>query len=133
MPTKNRRSKVVGGASQVDDGDVTDESFRNANMSLMPDEVDDSKMAAVMPNMKIKAEMQPATLKVLNRPLSSLNKVQANLKDGDLHKLANAVTVEVNQMAAQLFELISMLNEVIAQKPKKVFKNLANAYQKRVE
>lgn len=26
-----------------------------------------------------------------------------------------------------------MLNEVIAQKPKKVFKNLANAYQKRVE
>ena len=97
---KNRRSKVVGGSSQVDDGDVTDESFRNANLSLMPDEVDDSKMAAAMPNMKIKAEMQPATLKVLNRPLSSLNKVQANLKDGDLHKLANAVTVEVNQMAA---------------------------------
>ena len=26
-----------------------------------------------------------------------------------------------------------MLNEVIAQKPKKVFKNLANSYQKRVE
>ena len=36
-------------------------------------------------------------------------------------------------MAAQLFELISMLNEVIAQKPKKVYKRLANDYQKRIE
>jgi len=36
-------------------------------------------------------------------------------------------------MAAQLFELISMLNEVIAQKPKKVFRKLANDYQRRVE
>lgn len=50
-----------------------------------------------------------------------------------MQKLANAVTMEVNQMAAQLFELISMLNEVIAQKPKKVFRKLANDYQRRVE
>ena len=34
--------------------------------------------------------------------------------------------MEVNQMAAQLFELISMLNEVIAQKPKRVYRRLAN-------
>ena len=31
-------------------------------------------------------------------------------------------------MAAQLFELISMLNEVIAQKPKRVYKRLANQF-----
>ena len=36
-------------------------------------------------------------------------------------------------MAAQLFELISLLNEVISQKPKKIFKKLANDYQARVE
>ena len=41
--------------------------------------------------------------------------------------------MEVNQMAAQLFELISMINELIAQKPKRVYKALANEYQKRVE
>lgn len=41
--------------------------------------------------------------------------------------------MEVNNMAAQLFELISMLNEVIALKPKKVFRSLANTYQKRIE
>lgn len=29
-----------------------------------------------------------------------LNHVQSNLQDGDLQKLANAVTMEVNQMAA---------------------------------
>jgi len=41
--------------------------------------------------------------------------------------------MEVNQMAAQLFELISMLNEVIANKPKKVYRRLANMYQQRLE
>ena len=41
--------------------------------------------------------------------------------------------MEVNQIAAQLFELISMINELIAQKPKRVYKSLANEYQRRVE
>lgn len=41
--------------------------------------------------------------------------------------------MEINNMAAQLFELISMLNEVISQKPKKIYKQLANKYQKRIE
>ena len=36
-------------------------------------------------------------------------------------------------MAAQLFELISMLNEVISQKPKRVYRRLANQYQQRIE
>ena len=72
--------------------------------------------------------MQANNMKVVNKPLVPVNRVQANLRDGDLQKLANAVTMEVNQMAAQLFELISMLNEVIANKPKKVYRRLANSY-----
>ena len=70
---------------------------------------------------------------MVNIPMMPLNRVQRNLQDGDLQKLAGAVTMEVNQMAAQLFELISMLNEVIAAKPKRVYRQLANEQQKRTE
>ena len=70
---------------------------------------------------------------MVNIPMMPLNRVQRNLQDGDLQKLAGAVTMEVNQMAAQLFELISMLNEVIAQKPKRVYRQLASEQQKRTE
>ena len=66
----------------------------------MPNESEGVKTAANLPEMRVKQEMQPVNLKVVNRPLASLNRVQANLKDGDLQKLANAITVEVNQMAA---------------------------------
>ena len=68
----------------ADNGEVTDDSFRNANLSLMPEDTDNVKLAAVMPQMNVKAEMQPSNLKVVNRPLVALNRVQANLKDGDL-------------------------------------------------
>ncbi len=116
-------------ASSPDEGDVTDDSFRNPNLTMMPEDADNAKLAANMPEMKVKAEMQPTNMKIVNRPAGAYNRVQANLKDGDLQKLANAVTMEVNSMAAQLFELISMLNEVIAQKPKRVYRSLANVYQ----
>ena len=117
----------------TDDGDVTDDSFRNANLSLMPEDADNARLANVLPAMKIKAELQPSKHKMVNMPMMPLNRVQRNLQDGDLQKLASAVTMEVNQMAAQLFELISMLNEVIAQKPKRVYRELASEQQKRTE
>lgn len=131
MPNKPRKVKIHTSDDEKSDDDVTDDSFRNPNVSLMPEDVD-AKLAASLPNMNIKGAMKPNSMKVVNKPFP-MNKIQANLKDGDLHKLANAITMEVNQMAAQLFEMISMLNEVIAQKPKKIFKKLANDYQKRIE
>ena len=86
---KNRRKVVKVHTSDdeeevADNGEVTDDSFRNANLSLMPEDTDNVKLAAVMPQMNVKAEMQPSNLKVVNRPLVALNRVQANLKDGDL-------------------------------------------------
>ena len=51
---------------------------------------------------------QRAKFKIVNQNINQ--GVQGKLRDGDLQKLANAVTMEVNQMAAQLFELISMIN-----------------------
>ena len=95
---------------------------------MMPEDADNAKLAANMPAMKVKTEMKPTHMKIVNKQAGAFNKVQANLRDGDLQKLANAVTMEVNSMAAQLFELISMLNEVIAQKPKRVYRSLANMY-----
>ena len=126
---ESRRSQ----REEDEEGDVTDDSFRCANLSLMPEDADNAALANVLPAMKIKAELQPSKLKLVNMPMMPLNRVQRNLQDGDLQKLAGAVTMEVNQMAAQLFELISMLNEVIAQKPKRVFRQLASEQQKRTE
>ena len=62
---------------------MTDDSFRNTNVSLMPEDVDNVKLAASLPNMNVKIAMNPNGLKVVNRP-PMMNKVQANLKDGDL-------------------------------------------------
>jgi len=38
---------------------------------------------------------------------------EAKLKDGDLNALANAVVMEVNFLAAQLFELFMYMNELV--------------------
>lgn len=74
---KNRRRGVikVDASSVEDDGDVTDDSFRNANLSLMPEDTDSSKLAAALPETKVKAEMQPTNMKIVNRPLMPMNRV----------------------------------------------------------
>ena len=56
---KNRRKKVINVdvASAEDDGDVTDDSFKNANLSLMPEDMHASKLAAALPETKVKAEI----------------------------------------------------------------------------
>ena len=48
------------------------------------------------------------------------NSFESKLKDGDLQKLSNAIVMEVNSLAAQLFELISLMNELILLKPKRI-------------
>ena len=63
----------------------------------MPEDTENAKMAGTLPNMNVKeGAMIANNMKVVNRPLVPLNRVQANLKDGDLQKLANAITMEVN-------------------------------------
>jgi len=56
---------------------VTDDSFRNPNLSIIPDDTS-TKMAATLPETRIKSGMQEMTLKIVNRR-NPLNKVQANL------------------------------------------------------
>ena len=53
---------------------------------------------------------------------------ESKLEDGDLQKLSNAIVMEVNSLAGQLFELISFLNQLILVKPKRVQKMLADEY-----
>ena len=48
------------------------------------------------------------------------NSFESKLRDGDLQKLSNAIVMEVNSLAAQLFELISLMNELILLKPKRI-------------
>ena len=76
---KNRRKKVINvdieAAPADDDDDVTDDSFKNANLSLMPQDTAASMLAAALPETKVKAEIQPTNLKVVNRPLLPLNHV----------------------------------------------------------
>ena len=56
------------------------------------------------------------------------NSFESKLRDGDLQKLSNAIVMEVNSLAAQLFELISLMNELILLKPKRIQKMLADEY-----
>jgi hypothetical protein len=53
---------------------------------------------------------------------------EAKLKDGDLQAMSNAVIMEVNFLAAQIFELFMLMNELVNQKSKRVFKILADEY-----
>ena len=60
-------SSVSGGAAaNVNDDDVTDDSFKNTNLSLMPEDVDNSKLAAALPETKAKIGMQAKNLKIVN-------------------------------------------------------------------
>ena len=59
--------------------------------------------------------------------------LKSKIKDGDLQQLSNAVVMEINSMAAQLFELISLLSELILNKPKRVYTTLADQYQSKLE
>lgn len=57
---KNRRKKVINvelDSAADDDGEVTDDSFRNANLSLMPEDMGASKLAAALPETVVKAEL----------------------------------------------------------------------------
>jgi hypothetical protein len=58
---------------------------------------------------------------------------EARLKEGDLQTMANAVVMEVNFLAAQLFELFMLMNEIVNSKSKRVFRVLADEYQVRLE
>ena len=79
----------------MEETDVTEDSFRSPNLSFSPEETN-MKMAAKLPETRVKAGMQPTNqLKIVGRRMP-MNRVQSNLRDGDLQKIANAVTVEVN-------------------------------------
>lgn len=51
----------------------------------------------------------------------------------DPQRIANAITLEINFMAAQLFELQNNLSELILYKPKRVYKYLSKDYQRALE
>ena len=77
---KNRRKAIISvteetKGSTMSDSVVTDDSFRNANLSLMPEDSGTAKNAATMPEMKVKAVIQP-NLKLISRPIG---RVQSNL------------------------------------------------------
>jgi hypothetical protein len=51
----------------------------------------------------------------------------------DPYKVSNAIVMEINNMAGQLFELTNLLFKLIMFKPKKVYKLLSENYQRRLE
>ena len=63
---------------------------------------------------------QAKQLKALGTGNFTENSFESKLRDGDLQKLSNAIVMEVNSLAAQLFELISLMNELILLKPKRI-------------
>lgn len=71
-----------------------------------------------------------------NRPRAALNMKQANKQSGiknDPYKVSNAIVMEINNMAGQLFELTNLLFKLIIFKPKKIYKLLSDGYQRRLE
>ena len=51
----------------------------------------------------------------------------------DPYKVSNAIVMEINNMAGQLFELSNNLNKILMYKPKKIQKLLSEGYQKKLE
>ena len=87
---ENRRKGAANGsiggaaASDTNEGSVTDDSFKNTNLSLMPEDVDNTKLAAALPETKAKVGMQAKNLKIVNKPAGYQSRVQMNIQDGDL-------------------------------------------------
>ena len=52
---------------------------------------------------------------------------------GDPVKVANAIVMEINFIAGQLFEMTNNLSKLLIYKAKKVYKILSKDYQKRLE
>ena len=62
---------------------MTEDSFRSPNLSFSPDE-SQAKMAAKLPETRVKNGMQPTNpMKIVGRRMP-MNRVQSNLRDGDL-------------------------------------------------
>ena len=70
IPNKPRKVAKIHTSDDEDDDDVTDDSFKNPNVSLMPEDVENVKLAASLPNMTIKGAMQPKTMKIVNKPFT---------------------------------------------------------------
>lgn len=51
----------------------------------------------------------------------------------DPYKVGNAIVMEINYMAGQLFELSNNLNKLLMYKPKRLTKILSESYQRRLE
>jgi hypothetical protein len=51
----------------------------------------------------------------------------------DPYKVSNAIIMEINSMAGQLFEMTNLLNKLMMYKPKRIMKYLTDKYQRRLE
>lgn len=55
------------------------------------------------------------------------------LVKNDPYKVSNAIVLEINSMAGQIFELSNALHKLLLAKPKRILKHLHQGYQKRLE
>ena len=74
-----------------------------------------------------------ALLPITKQGSFSSKVVQGSGIKNDPYKVSNAIVMEINNMAGQLFELSNTLNKLIMYKPKKVYKILSENYQQRLE
>lgn len=64
-------------------------------------------------------------------PIKNKAVVEYNLDEA--HKIANAIVMQINVMAGQLFELHNNLYKLLYFKPRRVYKNLSREYQNAIE
>lgn len=116
-----------------DEDEEDEDSFIHCdpNLELEIGDEDEARLTGQLPTSKVKSGMKPQVkqLKVnMSKKAYIDNSFESKLKDGDLQKLSNAIVMEVNSLAAQLFELISLFNELVLAKPKRIQKMLADTY-----
>jgi hypothetical protein len=63
-----------------------------------------------------------------SKPKPALNPAVTNGIRNDPYKVSNAIVMEINYMAGQLFEIINQLNKLIMFKPKKIYKFLSDTF-----
>lgn len=60
-------------------------------------------------------------------------KVEKEFDLDEANKIANAIVMQINIMAGQLFELHNNIYKLLFFKPRRVYKNLSREYQNQIE
>eukprot|EP00347_Sterkiella_histriomuscorum_P011541 403372061 len=121
----------AGGGDSTDSPNVRIELNEDEESKVSTQEI--PKIQVSLGQNKSKAIEKVDTSEIKNlTPYSKLSSQQKDIRN-DPHKVSNAIVMEINYIAGQLFELSNNLAKLIIYRPKRIYKILSEQYQKQLE